>query len=52
LGGEVEGAGVIQDEEMKLKEIEVTHTPGENRWIGGSHQGRGKRRGCKFYLVL
>ena len=34
----------MKDEELKLEEIEVSHT----RWSRGSRQGRGERRGlCK-----
>jgi hypothetical protein len=37
-GEEVEGVGVMKDEEIKLEEIEASHTLGQ--WNGGNHQGR------------
>ena len=49
LGGEeVKGVGVMKDEELKLEEIEASHT----RLSRGSRQGREERRGCKCYSAV
>ena len=45
-GRKVGGIGVMKDKELKLKEIEASHTIGGS---GESHvQGRGKWRGCRL----
>jgi hypothetical protein len=38
---EVEGVGVMKDKELKLEEIEVSHT------LGGSGEGRVQGRGAE-----
>ena len=44
---EGKGVGVMKDKELKLEEIEVTHTLGGAG--EGRVQGRGKWRGCMMY---
>ena len=38
----------MKDEELKLEEIEASHT----RWSRGSHQGRGEWRGRRCYPAV
>jgi hypothetical protein len=48
-GRKVEGVGVMKDKELKLEEIEASHTLGG---AGEVSRGRGERRGCKSYSAV